>query len=622
MCGIAGSIGEVDRVIIQKMTDTMVHRGPDDQGVWQGKGYQVALGHRRLSIIDLSFTGHQPMSYAGGRYLITYNGEVYNFVEIRQNLEHLGHTFHSNSDTEVILAAYSQWGPACLEHFRGMFAFAIWDGQKRELFLARDRFGIKPLLYAKVGNVFLFASELKALLASGIVSRQIDKQAIWDYLSLGSIPQPRTILAQVKALLPGHYMIVRNGNIYIHRYWDIEKQTEAKRNQLAGIAYGDAVAELREQLNEATRYHLIADVPVGAFLSGGIDSTAVVGLMSQLVRHPIKTYSVGFEGQHEKLSELKWAKIAANHFDADHTEVIVTAQDAAQTFNRLIEAIDQPSIDGTNTYFVSQATRQGVTVALSGLGGDELFAGYPQFIRYARSSRVAPNGLPALNHLLAPIGRLLPGRWRIKLESLVGSPIERLSSVRLLMNEKEKKQVTCLDFQHNFDPQGLSEHYHPLLLQEFDPVAQVSYVELSGYMRDTLLRDTDAMSMAHALEVRPVLLDHVFAEFAFSLPATYKLHGQKSKRIFIDALRDLIPQEIVNRQKMGFELPLTDWLGTTLQERASEIFESKSAKKIFLKHFIEDCRRQLIDKKARSQRLWAYVILLEYLELYRLDIDN
>lgn len=620
MCGIVGSLGVASSDCVYRMSAAVGHRGPDDHGIYVDDTGLAILGHRRLSILDLSPAGHQPMSYANGRYWITYNGEVYNFAETRHELEQAGHMFQSQTDTEVILAAYVQWGSSCLDRLRGMFAFAIWDRERHELFLARDRFGIKPLLYAQVGDIFLFASELKSLLASGLVERQADKQAIWDYLSLGAIRQPCTILAQVKSLLPGHYMVVRKGNVTIHRYWDIVEQTRSRREELAHLPYVDAVAELRRQLLEVTRYHLVADVPIGAFLSGGIDSTAVVGLMSQLVNHPIKTYSVGFESRHRHLSELKWAKIAAQRFRTEHTEVIVTASDAAQAFDRLIQAIDQPSLDGTNTYFVAQAARQGVTVALSGLGGDELFAGYPQFRRLARSSRIAPRGIGALNPGLELIEKVMPGRWRTELKTLVASPIERFSSVRLLLDEAEKAKATIADLRQGFHPQDISDRYRQLMREDLDAIAQISYMELCGYMRDTLLRDADAMSMAHALEVRPVLLDHVLAEFVFSLPSEHKLNGKMTKRILVDALRELLPTEIVERPKMGFEMPLLAWLRGVLQERALMLLDSPAACALFSSAFRVECAQALRSERNAAPGLWANVVLLAWLEHFKVQV--
>ncbi len=614
MCGIAGALGVTDNQLIERMTIALAHRGPDDGGYYVNPAQQVTLGHRRLSIIDLSPAGHQPMSYADGRFWITFNGEIYNYQEIKADLQQLGRQISSASDTEVILAAYAQWGAAAVPRLRGMFTFAIWDEQEQSLFLARDRFGIKPLLYAQLDNVFLFASELKSLLASNLVSRQVDYQAIWDYLSFGAVPQPRTMLAQVKALLPGHTMLVQPGRVSTQRYWDIAEDTASLRSQLAQLPYPQAVQQLRQQLETATRYHLIADVPVGAFLSGGVDSTAVVGLMSQLVRQPIKTYSIGFETRHSHLSELKWAKIAAQRFGTDHTEVIITADEVAGTFDRLITAIDQPSLDGTNTYFVSQATRQGVTVSLSGLGGDELLAGYPHFRHFARGNALAPNGVNRFKAELLQLNQYLPGRWRSPTAMLLASPLERLSSLRLLMSDAEKQQAIAPGFQQKFAAQAVSARYQPYLRSNLDAVAQLSYVELGSYMVDTLLRDADTMSMAHALEIRPVLLDHVLAEFVFSLPAPYKLNGTTGKRIFIDALTDILPASIVHRPKMGFELPLFAWLSGPLAARAQTALATPLAQTLFQPEFLGWAKAALGAPQRAQTKLWAYIILLEWLQ--------
>ena len=309
MCGIAGTIGVTDKNIFIAMNGAMAHRGPDDHGIYIDEQNRFGFAHRRLSIIDLSSAGHQPMSYLGGRYWIVYNGEIYNYKDIRADLEKKGCTFTSNTDTEVLLAAYAEWGRDCLKKLRGMFAFAIYDKQTSQTFLARDRFGIKPLYYSRQNGFFLFASEIKTLLASGLISKRVDYQAIWDYISIGCIPQPRTILQEVKALLPGHSMLLTsNGEIIINRYWDLWDYAPQSSHTVDSSI---ASEELRVKLEEATRLHMIADVPVGAFLSGGIDSTAVVGLMSQYVSHPIKTFSVGFESKYAKLNEFKWAKIVS-----------------------------------------------------------------------------------------------------------------------------------------------------------------------------------------------------------------------------------------------------------------------------------------------------------------------
>lgn len=611
MCGIFGVIGEADQAMLQAMNTAVAHRGPDDHDFYMVPEEGVWLGHRRLSIIDLSAAGKQPMRY--GSLLITYNGEVYNYLEIREELEGLGHQFTNGTDTQVIMAAYQEWGPASLNRLRGMFAFAIYDEATQTTFLARDRFGIKPLYYAEVPSAFLFASELKAFLATNLVPRQIDHQALWDFLSLGSVPQPRTILRDVKSLPPGSYMLLKQGQITESAiYWDIAEQAQANYTQVSSLSWEAAVLQTRQLLDEATRYHLIADVPVGAFLSGGIDSTAVVGLMSQYVREPIKTFSIGFaDPRYDDINELKWAKLAAERFGTDHTEVLLTDEDVAQAYDKLITAIDQPSLDGTNSFFVSQVTSQSVKVALSGLGGDELFAGYPQFLHFKKAANLA---LPQIAGAVRSVPiRALPDGIRQPVQiAMMPTAAQQQTLVRNLADQREKQQMT----QPGINAQPLAQLYDRWLQPNMDPVTQLSYIELLGYMANTLLRDTDAMSMAHSLEVRPVLLDHKLAEFAFALPSNYKVNGQSTKKILLAALEDIVPTEIANRPKRGFAMPLSRWLTTSLKGRALDAFSSEQASAIFSSNFIQKTQKQLGTQVSVHPRLWAYVMLLNWLEAY------
>jgi asparagine synthase (glutamine-hydrolysing) len=621
MCGIAGVVGPGARAALPAMLGRIAHRGPDDEGTWYDDARQVALAHRRLSIIDPSPAGHQPMAGAGGRLQMVYNGEVYNFAELRAELGGLGERFRSHTDTEVIVAGYARWGPDVLPRLRGMFAFALWDAEAGELFLARDRFGIKPLYWARTAEgAFAFASELRALLAGGVVSRRVDRQAVWEFLSYGAVAQPRTILADARVLPAGHWMRVRGGEMETVRWWDLEEATGERRANLAGISYDAAVDGVRERVRDAARAHMVADVPVGAFLSGGIDSTAVVGLASELVEHPIRTFAVGFEARHAALSELRWARLAAQRFGAEHTEVIVTARDAAESFDALVEACDQPSLDGTNTWFVSRAARMDVPVSLSGLGGDELFAGYPHFRRFALGSRLAPAGAPGLGAALGTVGRALPGRWRADLQAIAACPVERLASVRRLMTEEEKATAAAPALREGRD--APAERLRGLVGSGLDDVQQVSYVEASGYLRDTLLRDADAMGMAHGLEIRPVLLDHELAEYVFALPGRYKLAKGRTKRVLVDALAGVLPDEIARRRKMGFELPLNAWLGTVLRERARALLDGRAAREVFAPAYRATQRAELDALAAgapRPPRLWAQVALLAYLERHGLD---
>ncbi|HEX2210725.1 MAG TPA: asparagine synthase (glutamine-hydrolyzing) [Longimicrobium sp.] len=615
MCGIAGIVGPGARAALPGMLGEIAHRGPDDEGTWFDDARGVALAHRRLSIIDPTPAGHQPMASADGRLWMVYNGEVYNFAELRAELEGAGESFRSHTDTEVILAGWARWGPAVLPRLRGMFAFALWDAARGELFLARDRFGIKPLYWARTADgAFAFASEIAALLAGGVVSRRVDPQSVWEFLSYGAVAQPRTILADARALAAGHWMRVRGAETETVRWWDLEEATRDRRRALADVPYPEAVEGVRERLRDAARAHMVADVPVGAFLSGGMDSTGVVGLASELVAHPLRTFAVGFEARHAALSELAWARKAAERFGTEHTEVVVTAADAAASFEALVEAWDQPSLDGTNTWFVSRAARARVPVSLSGVGGDELFAGYPHFRRFALGCRLAPAGAPGLE----PFGRMLPRRWRGELQAIAAAPVQRLAAVRRLMTEEEKARAVAADLPRGESP---AERVRGMMREGLDPVQQVSYAEARGYLRDTLLRDVDAMAMAHALEVRPVLLDHELAEYVFALPARHKLAPGRSKPLLADALADVVPDAIARRRKMGFELPLNAWLGTVLRERARALLDGRAARELFAPAHLAALRTDLDALAAgapRPPRAWAHVVLLAYAERHGL----
>jgi asparagine synthase (glutamine-hydrolysing) len=601
MCGIAGATGVASPELVAAMSDALAHRGPDDHGVFHDAASGIALGHRRLSIIDTSSAGHQPMSYADGRYQLIFNGEIYNFADVRRELEPLGHRFVSRSDTEVVLAAYAQWGDASVARLRGMFAFAIYDRVTTDLFLARDRMGIKPLYYVARNGTFAFASELRAFLGTGLVEARLDGEALWDFLALGSFPQPRTAIRGVTSLAPGHTMRVRrDGTFETTKYWDL---AEASRKwDLRGIEAAEASRRLRELLEEATRLHMIADVPVGAFLSGGIDSTAVVGLMSRAGGSRIRTFSVGFADDDTVVDERQWARLAAERFDCEHSEVVVSGSEVAAQFDDLVAAIGQPSLDGTNTYLVSKAAGASLKVTLSGLGGDELFAGYPHFRAFARAAR-----LGRASRLL----RAVPGRFLRDRDFLASSPAERYATLRLLSDEVTRARIAAHPMQTR-----LASLYEPLLRRELDPVAQTSYVEVRRYLTDTLLRDADAMAMRWSLEVRPVLLDHVLAEFAFALPAALKLNDRGNKPVLVDAVRDLLPPELLTRKKTGFELPLQSWLIGPLRDRALDAFSSDAARSVFAEPFLAATRAELHSRRRPALRIWAYLVLIEWMRKY------
>lgn len=614
MCGIAGILGNsAGERLVKRMLIAQEHRGPDNQGIYFSAENEIALGHNRLSILDLSSAGHQPMSCKDDRYWIVYNGEVYNYKAIRKQLLAKGYTFTSETDTEVVLYAYIEWGTHALSLLRGMFSFAIWDRCERALLLARDRFGIKPLYYSVSSERLVFSSEIKSLIATGLVSSTADVQSLYDYLSIGAIVQPRTILSEVKSLRPGHFIEFRNNEFKIKKYWDLREVTLTSRRDLRAISYPDAVAELRTKLNETAQLHMLADVPVGAFLSGGIDSTAIVGLMGQYSNMKIKTYSIGFGSDYDFLSEAKWATLAANRLGADHQNISISSQDLHNNFCEIVDSIDQPSSDGVNTFFVSQAAKSGVKVCLSGLGGDEIFGGYGHFGRILKASRLLPHGLnPRLRPFISPALSFLPGRYRLALINLFDSPLERITAIRRLYSE-EKLLANFCSLAKPEELQKLEKRYSPLFDSSVDCFKNLSYIELSTYLRDTLLRDNDVMSMRASIEVRPMLLDHELAEFVYSLPTEHFFQSRKyNKPLFVDAVKDILPAEIVSRKKMGFEFPLNAWLRTSLKDIAMEQFESQPAKILLRHEFRLNCLRDLKDRESNSY-LWSLFILLCYI---------
>jgi asparagine synthase (glutamine-hydrolysing) len=559
------------------------------------------------------------MSTMDGRYWITFNGELYNYAELRAELLDQGAAFTTRTDTEVILNAYAAWGAGCVDRFRGMFAFGILDVAEGTVFLARDRFGIKPLYYTESASGLAFASELRAFLAGGLVARQADRQAIWDYLSLGSVAAPNTIVAGVRSVPAGHWLVVdRSGKVTsTFCYWDIVSASARGPEAECALSFPDAAERLRWHLEEATRYHVVADVPVGAFLSGGMDSAAMVGLMARHVSYPLQTFTVGFESRHRDFSETDQARETASYFGADHRDVIVTDAEAGATFPAIVDALDQPSMDGANTYFVSRCAGESVKVALSGLGGDELFAGYPHFRRHLRAV-----GLREKLGVLAPaLGclRALPNRFRHNLTLPALDAVERAETLRCKAYEDDKRRLVNPEFLAGWTPQPLGRLYAEGCRRVTDPVRQLSYLELTGYMGRTLLRDVDAMGMAHGLEVRPILLDHVLAEFAFGLPSCYKLRGTAAKAVFQAALSDVIPEFVMMRPKRGFELPLLRWLSGPLLGEARAVFSGRWARSLFRGPYLRRALRRIESPAPRDFPLWCTFVLLRWLEAWRVE---
>lgn len=591
MCGICGIWGSNDPEAVQAMVGAMHHRGPDDQGVYSDS--RVALGMTRLAIIDTSSGGHQPMRNPDGTIWIVYNGETYNFESERSLLEAKGYSFSSSSDTEVVLRMYEHYGDDFLLRVRGMFALAIYDkrgGPGRErLLLARDHLGIKPLLFARAGKRIVFASEMKAILSSGLVDREIDPVALRLLLTHGSIYQPRTILRGVSMLLPAHRMIVEQGQERIERYWSLGTN---RKPDLRNRPYQELVAEVADVLKESVRLQMVSDVPLGAFLSGGVDSSLLVALMTQTAGHKIKTFSVGFESEGTDIDESDEAQRTARFLGTDHTRVLVRGVDVRDRIGHIASSLDQPSVDGVNTYFVSLAARQAVTVAISGNGGDELFAGYPWFIfmvedqlrRRARPSAAIARSLVATVARHRALDRLLPMRGGGVLSRTRGLAgfVTRYGNNYQIFGSLGAARILSRDLRNQAQA-GRSVHHD---LNEIDEMPNGSTIQrvtglcLRGYNNNQLLRDTDAVSMAHSLEVRVPFLDTAVVDTALSLPDSAKIgdpanlsahRGQTyrdsgAKRILIDAGRQLLPKDFDLQPKRGFAMPFDSWLRGPLRE--------------------------------------------------------
>ncbi len=615
MCGIVGlydprGLGTRDnvRATLHTMCVAMRHRGPDDVGDFVSSKLDAALGNVRLAVIDLSAAGHMPMASDDGAVQLTYNGEIYNFAEVGHELVQLGHRFRSHTDTEVLLRAYQQWGLECVRRVRGMFAFAIWDSNERRLLLARDRMGIKPLYYARLGGSLVFASELRALLASRRLSRRISAAGVAHYLAAGSVPCPLTIYEGVNVLPPGRLLVAQGGRCELRSYWELPT------SQAGRIARADAVADVRHRLQGAVRSQLVSDVPLGAFLSGGIDSSALVGLMRQATNGVIRTCSVVFdEASHD---ERPYARAVAEAHGCEHVEVPLTASEVGRELPRAVQAMDQPTIDGVNTYFVSRTAKQtGLTVALSGLGGDELFGGYhtfrlvPRVYRAARLAHATPFAPPLVSAALQhwPLGstpRRLSDAFR-GWPSLARSyravrGVFGLGGAQALLQPDVADAVAgaTLDAEPRDGTSG----------EAWD---QVSRLELRGYMHDQLLRDADALSMAHSLEVRVPLLDETVVEYVLQLPAAARASGAVAKSLLRAAVDDLLPPLVKHRTtKQGFTFPFGAWLRTALAPVLTDALESgASASGMLRPDALRRLRAEYAEGHLHWSRLWAVAVL-------------
>lgn len=600
MCGICGKInfsGEpVSEALIQRMAATLIHRGPDDGGVYVTGN--AGLGHRRLSIIDLSPLGRQPMCNEDGSLWIVFNGEIYNFPSLREELIKSGHVFRSHSDTEVILHIYEEEGPECVKRLRGMFAFAIWNERDKTLFLARDRVGKKPLFYCHDDNCLIFGSEIKALLQDESVARKPDLTAIYHYLTYQYVPSPFSAFEGIKKLPPAHYLFAKDGQTEIKRYWKLSYLPKHRMSR------SDLRAEIIGRLSEAVKVRMVSDVPLGAFLSGGIDSSAVVALMSGLTNSPVKTFSIGFKEQ--AFNELGYARMISKKYGTDHTEFIVEP-DAVDILPKLVWHYNEPFADSSAipTYYVSKLAREFVTVVLNGDGGDENFAGYGRY--------------PA-NYLAGLIRRIFPGALANALYRIVkavphgSNPTSIISALKRFLPEYHiepelrnahglchfstgmKQQLCTSDFIAKVS--GIDSF--DLILQQFrDADAETFldktlYADTMMYLPDDLLVKVDIASMANSLEARSPFLDHEFMEFVARIPAEYKLRRTATKFILKESLRGILPDEVLFRKKMGFGVPIDHWFRKELKEMAYDTLLGQRCigrgyfEKVFIKRILDE----------------------------------
>jgi len=560
----------VSREVLMRAQRSLAHRGPDDRGdvvIDSDRGYSIGLAHTRLSIIDLSSAGHQPMQDPATPNWIVFNGEIYNYRELRQQLEAAGAEFVSQSDTEVMLAAYRIWGEGFLDRMRGMFAFALWDASRHRLLLARDPMGIKPLYYYQSENVFLFASEIRTFLQSGLVPRKLDSNGLLSYLAFGSVYEPWTIVDGIHAIAPGHLVTVEGVASKSREYWN---PLNSARSSNDPNDHGSALKSLSETLRRAVVSHLVSDVPVGIFLSGGIDSSSLVAILSHEGVQP-STFSLVF--REKEFDEGEFSRAVARRFGTNHQEIAVSEQDVLTALPYALRAMDQPTIDGINTYLVSAKARAaGVKVALSGLGADEMFAGYSNFRRVPKMEKLSA-GLArvpaAARRVAASVGAIagLSDRSRKLVEFAAGeeSAIHPYFLARALFSPSERRALFAGDA--DASERALNDVLQEPLsrAKKLDPVNRVSYLEARCYMTNTLLRDSDFMSMAHGLELRVPFLDRDLVEASFQIEGQRKLAGDRPKSLLLDNLGVDLPDEIVKRPKRGFTLPFERWLKSEMK---------------------------------------------------------
>jgi len=617
MCGIAG-FSWSDQELVTRMTQKLAHRGPDQHGIYTDDF--VSLGHRRLSILDLSEHGRQPMSNPENSIWITYNGEIYNFKELRGILERKGYHFRSGTDTEVILYSYQEYGSACVQMLNGMFAFAIWDKNKQELFLARDRLGIKPLYYYLHNGKIIFASEIKAILEAEEVSREINLQALYNYVGYEFIPAPDTIFRLIHKLPPGHHLHYRNGQAEIAQYWNLQFVTEPEPKSY----YEDKLVYF---LEDAVKQHLMSDVPLGVFLSGGLDSSALVAMMVRCGVAPIRTFSLGYK--EVSFSELNYSQIISKKFNTEH-RVLMIEPITPELLETAIWHLDEPMTDlsAIPFYLISRKARERVTVCLSGEGGDEVLVGYDRFKASKAHGYYSVIPEAIRRRLIAPLLNALPGQAQKK------GAVNMLK--RFIQGGLLPREGGHIRWQYFMGPEQDQKLFSKELLMKVDrtPFAPISrhisgcnssdrldreiYIDLRFFLPDSPLMKVDKMSMAHGLEVRVPFLDYRFVEFCATIPSEYKLKGFTTKAILRSAMSEILPREILNRGKQGYGLPIKSWLRQRLRDY---MIESVNASRVIKEQFNLNYVNQLIQEHVEyradhSHVLWSLINLAVWYRLF------
>jgi asparagine synthase (glutamine-hydrolysing) len=609
---------------VAAMANSLAHRGPDDEGFFIADG--VALGHRRLSIIDLA-TGHQPMFNEDGSVCIVFNGEVYNYAQVKEELSAKGHRFATNSDTETIVHAYEEWGPACVHRLRGMFTFGIWDDREKKLFIARDRLGKKPLFYADYAGQFVFASEMKAILTDPNFDRSMDEEALAAYFLFSYIPAPLTIFKNIRKLPPGHTLTVQNGQVTIERYWDIAFEPDHRKTE------SQFIDEFQHLLDEAVRIRLISDVPLGAFLSGGIDSSTVVALMHRHSREPVKTFTIGFGGTTGGFDdERRYARLVAERYHTEHHEHEVLPQ-VESLLDGIVTAFDEPFADDSTipSHYVCKMARENVTVALSGLGGDEAFAGYERYLGFKIGQLY--NRIPGWirEHLILKLVERMPetasGSNRINhLKRFVRSAVGDVGHQYLGFVTKLPRHYKNLFFADDcsrYREAGAAAEQRFLDIfnadNAEDPLNKVFYCDLKTYLPEDILACTDRMSMWNSLEVRAPFVDHQLLEYCATIPPGLKMKWFQKKYLLKQGVASLLPAEVLKHRKQGFVGPMTTWLQTdlkalTLRKLSAEnlskhgLFNQTTIQTILEDHF---SRREINDTL-----IWSLLIFQTWFDLY------